>query len=351
MDFEYLKEAPFNMEVKTEDPYTIVSYNMIKSDFKLPEVQLNRGRIYRDDITVCYAFDKFFNYGEPYAATIHWDSAVIQEKIDGSLMKVWFDQNQWHLSTNNTINADNASTSINGMSFGDVFRSILQNYNFTFESFTALLDPLYTYMFEMVSPFNLLVVQYNESALYFLGRRNIRTFKEDVNFPNKPDFIKVPRTFKFGKLADVIAAAALLDKDQEGFVVRDKYFNRIKIKGQTYLELAHLKGNNAPSTGRLVELFQSNLLDDYEGNFTQYVDIVEDFKTKINQMLRQLDAVIPVVKANSTKERKEIAAILQAYPPYCRVFGFLVLDNKETNSLKFLMKLLPSTLERYIRSL
>ena len=42
---EELSNAPFHLSIKDDGPYTIFSYNQIKSDFKLPEVQVARGII------------------------------------------------------------------------------------------------------------------------------------------------------------------------------------------------------------------------------------------------------------------------------------------------------------------
>ena len=40
-----LSEDPYNLSIKDDGPYTIFSYNQIKSNFKLPEVQVARGII------------------------------------------------------------------------------------------------------------------------------------------------------------------------------------------------------------------------------------------------------------------------------------------------------------------
>ena len=85
---ELLQEAPYFLEVKEDEGYVLLKYNQIKSDFSQPIVQQARGIIvkYLHDCgfwkIVCWPFDKFFNYGESYAASIDWSSARVQEKID-----------------------------------------------------------------------------------------------------------------------------------------------------------------------------------------------------------------------------------------------------------------------------
>lgn len=39
---------------------------------------------------VSYPYDKFFNHGEQYAAAIDWNSAKVYDKLDGSLMVLYY---------------------------------------------------------------------------------------------------------------------------------------------------------------------------------------------------------------------------------------------------------------------
>ena len=56
---------------------------------------------------VCYPFSKFFNAGEHRAAQVDWTTAVFTEKLDGSLIKLYYleTEKQWVAATNNTIDA------------------------------------------------------------------------------------------------------------------------------------------------------------------------------------------------------------------------------------------------------
>ncbi len=56
---------------------------------------------------VCYPFSKFFNFGEKYTAQMDWETAVFTEKLDGSLIKLYFleSENQWLIATNSTMDA------------------------------------------------------------------------------------------------------------------------------------------------------------------------------------------------------------------------------------------------------
>lgn len=120
---EVLKSAPYNISINRDDGYIIFKYNQLTSDFNNLIVRECRGLILResDYSIVCHPFDKFGNAGESYCPDIDWESASVQQKVDGSLMKVWFDKG-WHISTNGTIDAFKAElNSLKYKSFGELF--------------------------------------------------------------------------------------------------------------------------------------------------------------------------------------------------------------------------------------
>ena len=117
---ELLKEAPYCLKIK-EKLYTsetksmnvvMFNYDQIKSDRKNRLVQEARGCIVNVDKFeyVCRPFDRFFNYGEDCAANIDWSTARIEEKRDGSIIKLWLNEvtETFQFSTNGMIDANDA---------------------------------------------------------------------------------------------------------------------------------------------------------------------------------------------------------------------------------------------------
>ena len=47
---------------------------------------------------VAMPFKKFFNYGEKDADRIDWGSAKVYEKLDGSLLTLYFHSGEWHVA-------------------------------------------------------------------------------------------------------------------------------------------------------------------------------------------------------------------------------------------------------------
>jgi hypothetical protein len=99
-----LKEKPYNLFIRQDEEFPLLylfTYNQCASDFYDPVVRVSRGIILEiieapafEGVTdreilsirvVCHAFDKFGNYGEGYADKIDWNTAKVQEKVDGCL--------------------------------------------------------------------------------------------------------------------------------------------------------------------------------------------------------------------------------------------------------------------------
>ena len=320
------------MKISEKAPYILEMYELT-DNLNDPQVLMRRGLISRDGQIVCYALNKFFNWGESYAAKLDWSSAIITEKIDGSLIKFWFDLGEWHISTNGTIDAADAEA-YNGISFLKLVKDIIGNG----EEFYSYLDPLYTYFFELTTPYNMLVVQNYPTALWYLGRRNIQTLKEDNVKPNFPSYIKFPRTFQFNSLEDCVAAAKLLDRNEEGYVVRDKDFNRIKVKGAEYLQLAKIRGNGTPTPSHLLELWRENRLDDFIGSFPQYRKELDEFAVAINKQIDEMELAASTFRYYIT--RKEFASDVKnsIYNSITKAYLFKYFENHDIKALDFLMK-------------
>lgn len=264
-----IQEPPYNIEVRQKDRYYLFKYNQLESDMSLPLCQACRGLIVEKGLSgqwgiVCYPFDKFFNYGEPNAAEIDWYSAFVNEKIDGSLIKFWHNYDGWHLSTNNSIDAFEApvSNSIEGLTFGNLVERAL---GCNWLSFCRELDEHYTYMFELVSPESQVTIHYDHTTLYYLGQRNNILYGEYYEFnPVWREFgVEQPKRFYLSSLNECIEVAEQMTKDEEGMVVADMYYNRIKIKSPQYLIAAHATNNDKLGLRTAVRLIREDKVDDF----------------------------------------------------------------------------------------
>lgn len=261
-----LTGAPYNLKYKIDGNLIIFSYSQIESDFSNPIVQEARGIILNMETweVVCRPMSKFFNYGEANAAEIDWSTAVVREKVDGSLMKLWWNDevHGWWISTNGTIDAAKAPmNSIHFEDFADMFDTAAYNSNLYPIPYELSHD--YTYMFEMVSPENRIVVHYPDTELYYLGRRNKITGEEILsNYDDQLTHMKRPRVFSLSSLEDCIKAAEALPADNEGYVVNDQFMNRVKIKSPWYITAHYLRNNGIITSERILNIILTNEVEE-----------------------------------------------------------------------------------------
>ena len=271
----------------------LLKYSQIESDFTDEIVRECRGLIMDENFSpVCVPFFKFANYGEAYADNIDWNTAKVEEKIDGSLIKVWNYGGKWIISTNGTIFAHKANigsdneneiqTDIKYNSFGELFEEAAAKTKLDLTS----LNPQFTYMFELVSPYNRVVVPYESIDLYHIGTRDNVSLKElelDIG-------IKKPKTYQCNSLGDLVEMASKLRYCEEGYVVKDAAFRRIKVKSPAYVSVSHLiSGMNEK---RLLELVRTNETGEFLTYFPEYGTYVEELKDKLERLAGYLDSVI-----------------------------------------------------------
>lgn len=281
---ELLQNEPYNLNIVSDFPYLMIKYKKEQMDFSNPIVREARGCIVYYNgarwVYACRPFDKFCNYGEEYSAVndINWDYVTVREKVDGSLIKLWFSPHAklWCISTNGTINADKTYVGDSCITYAEYFIKAIGIDNF--QKLLTQLEIGYTYMFELVGPENRVVVEYDEPAVYFLrSRENICGNLGFTTFDIPT--IKYPKMYHLRNLDECIAAAAAMSKNEEGFVVSDAQDNMIKVKSPEYLLAARVRNNGILSVKRALEIIQNNMIDD----FVAYATINHQNKMKTIQ--------------------------------------------------------------------
>lgn len=294
---EVIQSAPYNITIKNDGEYYLLKYNQLSSDFNEEIVRECRGSIFRLDdsewICVCHPFDKFGNYGESYTPEIDWENAYVYEKVDGSLMKMWYDRDKWHLSTNGTIDAYKAEMDAWGKTFGEYFEYALEQfYGMTIGMIETFMDKDNNYMFELVGPQNRLIVEYTQPCVYFLGVRDrlIGDKEYDPSLDGLSRFIQLPRMYNLTSIEECLEAAAAMSSNEEGFVVCDADFNRIKIKSAEYLLAAHLHNNGVITPRRIIRMLMNDQIDDFLAYCPQYADDVNDIIISIKNFVESMEA-------------------------------------------------------------
>jgi hypothetical protein len=324
-----IADKPYCITVKRKDNFAILKYSQIDSDFNNPMVRECRGLIIDTQkmIPVCVPFYKFGNYGEGYVPDIDWNTARVQEKVDGSLIKVWCYNGEWHVSTNGMIDAKEAmlaSDISTVFSFSDLFISARAKSNLDFST----LDPNFTYMFELVSPYNRVVVPYTETKIYHIGTRDMRTLKEieiDIG-------VEKPKHYPLNTLQDCLNATSRMPFNEEGYVVVDGNWNRVKIKSPAYVAAHHLKNNGVITKSRIVAVLRQNEQDEFLSYYPEYQEAFSEVEEKINLFVSDMEGAKDELK--NISNRKEFA--LLATKTKCPAFLFAWLDGNAKDTKEWL---------------
>ena len=323
------KLAELNIKVKEEGNLAIFSYE-INADFTNPVVQEARGIII--DVAnlevVCWPFRKFGNHNESYADTIDWTTARVQEKVDGSIMKLYYYNNSWNWATNNNIRANNAmANNFTNHTFLDLIK-LTVNYN---ELNFDKLDKNKTYIFELTSPENQIVIKYKEYKLFHLGTRNNITGEETNEYIG----IEQPKQYPLTTFEDCIKAVNTLNTDNtnvehEGFVVVDANWHRVKIKSLAYITLHHLVSNQVSKKGVIEYILEGNDLTALN-EYPEYAVYFSYYKYKLDELLFNINRFITMCRnlyEEYSHDRKAVALVIKnnKYSD----FGFKSLGNDLT---------------------
>lgn len=282
-------------------------------DFTDPVVQESRGIILEikdEPKVVCWPFRKFGNFQESYADTIDWSTAKVQEKLDGSIVKLYYYNNQWNWSTNGNIDANDSPLDTNGYTtFANLIKSAT-NYQDVME---ADLDKDCTYIFELVSPHKTIVIKYALTELIHIGSRNNVTGQEfDIDLG-----IKKPKQYKANSLAECITLVESLNDtnalSHEGFVVVDDNFNRIKVKSPEYLLWHHRITNEHLSKKDAISIILSGNMDSFISDFPHHKSEMLYYAWKISELTDDMNTAIAyarILYEEYSHDRKAVVAAL-----------------------------------------
>ena len=323
---ELLQLPPYNLIISRDEDYIMFKYSQIDSDFNEPIVREARGIIFKekDWTCVCHAFNKFGNYGELYVEELDWNNATVLEKIDGSLIKFFYD-GKWRISTNGIIDAFKAELEdMPYPTFGDL---LLNTFADTWDLFCEKLDQNRTYMFELVSPYNRVVIPHETTALYYLGERDMITGKEYF-LPANWD--KSPKVFKLNCIQDVINAANKLPWDEEGYVCVDKDFCRCKIKSPKYVRAHFIRNNNVITRKRLLDIILKGEIAEFCIYASDYEDAIDEVIQMMAEVWMEADMIQCTFNMFHLKElsRKDYAKEVLQRPKIFQDFLFKNYDDK-----------------------
>lgn len=304
---EYLKTntpesltEKYGIAVKRHAKYpnlVMFKYSMIDSPMDEIIVQESRGLILDENDNwkvICYTYSKFFNEGESRAAKIDWSTAKTLEKCDGSLCQLYYYDNAWQVASSGLPDASGEVQGF-GLSFADLFWKVWNELGY------QLPETIYSgvcFAFELMTPYNKIVVQHKKNRLVWHGARNLSSLQEIdvqstlIGFNYTWERIK---SFPMTSIEEVLASCEHIPAiEGEGYVIVDANFNRIKVKTPQYVALAHIR--DAMSTRRMLEIVRSNESSEFLAYFPEYVGLYNKVLESYNAFVIEISTVYELYK-------------------------------------------------------
>ncbi|MGB3509133.1 MAG: T4 RnlA family RNA ligase [Microcoleaceae cyanobacterium] len=276
-----------------------LKYSQIESPMSEKVVQQCRGIILDEAKNwqiISYAYDKFFNYREPLAVEIDWDTATVYDKLDGSLMVLYYYNDKWQVQSSG---AADGSGKVYGFkfSFAQLFWQVWQELNYTLPE-----EIDYCFSFELLTPYNRIVVQQNKNNLVLHGVRNIKTLQEENPqvLAEKYGFNLV-KIFPLSSWQNILKSAEKLEPlEAEGYVICDAKFNRIKIKSPQYVAWAHF--SSSFSTRKMIQIILNNEGDELLTYYPEWQELYYQISDRYQELIIEIEEkyeqhkIIPIQK-------------------------------------------------------
>jgi len=307
-----------------------LKYNQIKTTINRFTTEC-RGIVLSKDLEVMsLPFVRFSNYEQNSRKTIDWDTARYYEKSDGSMIQLYFDNisDKWCVGTTGTAESVDLVSCSNKITkeiirsdftLTDLFFRVCSENNVDY----TLFDKGVTYIFELVTEFNLVVNYYKDRRAVLLGARDLTSLDEwsqDKCSEFAESFnIERPKEYFFDSEEEMINSLSNVkhgDTNFEGYVVVDSNFNRVKVKSNMYIIFSQFNGDIS-SKWRLVDVVFNNEID-------EVVSAFPEMREQLDIMKSNFDSIIAPVKEtfHRLKEKHDILETKDFYIEGSKSIGF-----------------------------
>lgn len=280
-------------------PLAILNYNQIESPKTHPIVRECRALTLNteDWNIVAKSFNRFYNWGEVVEemALFQWDKATAAEKVDGSLVTLYYFDGEWRANTRGSFGfgsiIDNEwKAKAYGLpqtfSWQDAFcRALGLN---SIRELEGKLDPSCTYVCEFCSLWNKVVREYPEPCMYLLTRF---VGEEEIGPDDNPLFRKLTQ-YSLRTAEDVQNFCN--DHPEatfEGIVAFDGKA-RWKLKNPRYVALHHIRGNdNIWHPKYALSFILKGEADELITYFPEATEVIREQEDKVNSAYKELESL------------------------------------------------------------
>ena len=278
---ELVTEYGLKHKWNKEESLVILDYHQIDSQKHKyhPIVRECRGLTLNNKYElVAKSFSRFYNFGEATTEEFDWNEFTVYEKLDGSLVLLYFYNGEWRFNTR--LSFGDARFADTGKTWDQVIKEVFESkYDY------SNLEQNITYTFEFVHPKNQIVKYYDEPNLYLLAAfDNTQDGKEvglDYNEISHYNIVPIYKIKDKDELFRFLLENEKKDSTWEGFVVKDRNGLRLKIKTESY-KREHRLWSNQLGIEDYIEYW-------FENRLGEIVDRKPYFKEEIQHVTKILE--------------------------------------------------------------
>ncbi len=303
---------------------------------------------------LAWPMNRFYNHGDPAAVEIDWSDPGLRvyEKLDGTMIVVYWDplHSKWFAATRSVPEADlpifAGHMEIGDATFSDLFmRALIETrgdvtWAVDGPDKVVHLNQELTYVFELTSPYNRVVVKYDAPRVTLLAARHTTSGQELRIEDIRMEHVQRPKTWE---LRDPTALAAFIDSADpavlEGAVVCDSRFRRLKVKNKAWVMSSRAKEMVSSSPRAALECIIQEKLDDVIPLVEK--DIGEKMLVMQSEFMswcKRLDARLTEFKAEATGSRKRFAEQVMLSGDWTAPY-FQLWENRAPDALSWVRKM------------
>ena len=311
-------------EYPEKDLY-LVKYDKKNCDMTDKDIQKCRGLIARmsDNKLVCLPPTKSLDIDE----NIEWKNIRVEDFVDGTMISVFYNNDEWIISTRSTIGAK-CKWSSNKL-FEELFEESNKSINFD------LLDKTLFYTFVLIHPENIIVTKYTCPNVILVS---VGTVTEDNKYKNlKLDNIKgytgyTPVLYRFNSYEEAKEYVKTLSHEKQGLVLKygDNLEYRSKIRNSNYNYVKSLKGNTNNLRFLFFELLESDNIKDHLTFFPENTELFLELEKKYNHLVSE---VFKYYRLFHIKKQIKIEKMPYLLRPLCYEIHNLYIENKKNNNV------------------
>lgn len=308
---------------------------------------------------LAWPMNRFYNIGDPACVQINLSDidTYVCEKLDGTMIVFYHDALSkqsimgWNCATRSVPRADipiqNDHIQIKDTTFSGLFWTALEKayinslhecdeYDFNNWLDTAF-DKNVTYVFELTSQYNRVVVKYNDTNVTLIATRRLDTGEEFICHEKLLDFIPRPKIWNISSMNDLESFVQSADPSLlEGAVIYNAKFERAKLKNKAWVLSSRAKDLVTVSR-------RAGLLAIIKGEVDDILPIVDediahklrDMQEKLIKYAAQIDEQFLDFKIHAGNDRKTFAHMVMASQDWSSPY-FNMWENKSSSTLMFI---------------